>query len=306
MYMKVKLFLLFLAIHCSVFAQINEKVIPVIKYDPFDYVTSIRRNFCLPKEYLKSIKDGDTISYYRYYQGKEQKTSPKFLFSDLPDNIFSRKDSLFILYFNTYNKYDYKIYGILKDGSVSLYKKKENKEYSLAEFITSEYKSMDNFKEGYIDNVRRELDFGLANGLYPENEKNAVTFLKEDFVMYELYSPSDSQGIAKLILNFLKRTISLTSQQEKKIIEAFQQQEKLPLSPTFFPISNSQINNALASILSEDQYKTIKKHIEIQDHLRMRYVYTLKGIHPEINEVNGQIRLFVGSSGAKSYSQTDF
>lgn len=111
----------------------KELVIPIVKYNPYDFVYTIRKSFSrMPYvDYIKVVESNNKKHYYlNTGTGEEEIHNTKYFgFSGL--NNAMQTDSLFLLYFVEQPTSLYKgllpinYYGIIENDEIIFYKNKE-------------------------------------------------------------------------------------------------------------------------------------------------------------------------------------
>jgi hypothetical protein len=301
--MKTNLILLF-CLWCSfAYSQNNVRTIPIVQYNPTDYLGSIQNSFHSPKDYLDIVSVGNSTAYYVAYDNKRLEMSKAKVFQNkIPENLIVGQDSLFILHLYSNEKYDFKYYGLIKNNEAFLYKSDNREPYSLYDLVVSEFSSIENFRKVLLEDYRNSLESGQNNGLYPLDESTAVKFLKEDYHFYESYNPVDKQRIIQLFTTFLKKQIPVKDYQIEAVKVAMENGNP-PLPSEFLSaiwynpnhkIELFEENYAFIMALNftEEQYKEIVRSIYAQDQIRKRYVRYLVKEKPEIHYRDGN-RIFL-------------
>lgn len=293
--MKRQFLCLFIIFSSLLNAQNKTKIIPIIKYNPNDYTINIQNQFkyytCF--NYLEIANEKEQSNYYINYEGDKRNFAKEKIFCyKIPEEVLTNSDSIFILQFLDYNKYQLRYYGKIKNNSITYFKYDENTEYSLYDLIISEFSTIDKFKEKLINSYTTALNEGDNNGLYPLNEGNAINFLTKDYYLYELYAPTDTTQIIQLFINFLKKNIIISETQIAEITELLKKGNpslpKLTKKIYYNPEHNISLLNKnytfeIACKLSEEQYEDLITKIQIQNTIRQRYVVFVANNTPEIH-----------------------
>lgn len=315
--MRLKAFCLLFIFSSMLYAQNKSKIIPIVNYNPVNYESHLQSILQFPQDYLEITNTGKKIVLY-VNQGKDKSkiSKGKVFYYKIPNEIIERTDSVFFLQFQSSQKYEFKYYGVIKNDIVSYYKYNDEKAYSLYDLILSEYGSIDKFKRLLIEYYITSFNVGRNNGLYSLNNESAIKFLKDDYVLYELYKPSNKSKIIQLFIDFLKKHIAISEDQVKAIEEYLQKgHPALPLKVSgllyYNPNHNIKLMNdnytfIMAINLPEEQYEKLITQIEIQEFIRTKYVNFIVKNNLEINHRNGARIYLTDEERAKGVAELIF
>jgi hypothetical protein len=279
-------------VNCSkIYSQSKEKFIPIVKYNPHDFIHTIRNSFNrLPHtDYIKV--ESNNRCFLNSGKGEEEiYNTTDFGFKGL--NSLIQADSLFLFYFveNPTLRYQgllpINYYGVIKDNEVSFYKNDEinSRKLSLLDVINMEYGSIDKFKEIMSLEFNRNIDQNISNGIYRKDREAAINQLREDYEFYWECFPENRDETISLFFKFLDKHINYNSSQKDKIrtmvlkeagtaepvntiwLEPYYNHKKVNLM-------GRDISYILLQVLTEDQFIQIITKDEIRKYLKRYYIF---------------------------------
>jgi hypothetical protein len=269
--------------------QSKEKLIPVIKYNPYNFISSVRTSFHrIPHiDYIKINSD----KYYLNTGIKEEEIYNTKDFGLYGLNTVINTDSLFLFYFteNPSKRYQgllpVSYYGILKDSKVYFYKnQRENtQKLTLLDVINIEYGSVDKMKESISLDFNRNIDLNISNGIYLKDIEAAIKQLQTDYEYYWECFPNNRNETFDLFFRFLDNNIRCSTYQKEKIKEMALndtgesiQQSVAWLEPYYnkkINLMGKNISHILLQVLPKEQYTKIIEKNEIRSYLKRYYLF---------------------------------
>jgi len=276
----------------------REVILPVIKYDPFNFESMVRKrlHYPLQTDYLRIKKSKDANDYFMVAGGEEFRFSQAlYPVMDIPSDT----DSLFVFYFIEYpfllhdkGRLPIEYFGNIENGNITFFENKNNgkKGLSLLDVINSKFGSVDKMKELLVISLTSTIDeYVMGNGIYPQEQEVAVSYLKNDYIFYWRCFPDDEETTLKLFFDFLKDNIKLQDSQEDLIRTRILAEKDQPepsnivyIEPYYsdnpldkIKVFNRDISYILVESLEKDQYLKIIKENRTRYYLYNRYTSTL-------------------------------
>lgn len=259
------------------------KLIPIINYTPDDFPKQIISHFKFDKYseslFLDRKEDNNIFLWYNDLLDngiyKFDSVSPKL--STFQYELICKEDSLFV--FNPLPTHKVtprtiKYIGLLKNGNFLIENKGEL--MSLEDFINSEFGSVENYSQCYINAVKSKF-YSSGSGIYDiHSTKEANNVLKNNFI-FNLMSNSANDKLCNLLFKLISNRLCISSIQSDKLrnvvgnlsnnhIDAL---DDFLAGKSYFLPKNSNLH----SVFSHEELKIIE-NIFLEENARLRIAFS--------------------------------
>lgn len=285
------------------------RIIPFVKYNPSDFRESIIRSYISPDKFLMAKHNGTVYEFSLKTGGfRDGKIDAGyFKANNIDSDMLLAHDSLFYFYMDKFSMLNYKHLGIMKNNQVFIIKNNNFQQlYPFAQYIISEYGSIDKFKEQFISNIQYELDFGMENELIVYDKETATNFLTGDYKVHEAYNPKDTIGTIDRFMDMLGSFILIENGQKSKLKEVIYKQIAYPqilpkrfINMPYFDnsedimIFDADISVLLPINLTKEQYLTMMRKIKVHNFTRARYLEYIQKVYPEFDKNTGNLQKLI-------------
>ena len=258
------------------------KRIPVIRYNPVDFLAIVDDAFIHSPEYLDICFQGRDTLYVQSRFGEVKSYHDDFFKRNhINTKLFFRTDSVFILSIkseavSSSNLPIYRIYGVKKGGEYrfGLTNGVYEELYSFVELLKVRYGSIAKFQEIFLGYISDKLNVMGNNyngiSLYPQDKESIESFLRDDYLAHEKYNPTDTLNVLNRFVSLVASYTLLKDRQEellrinllKKVrSESYTCAKKRKISMLFyneFILYGIEISSVLSIILTKQQYDDVR------------------------------------------------
>ena len=302
---KIQIFFLTMLLICNtIYSQDNGDIsiykrIPVIRYDPVYFFSTVDDAFIHSPEYLDICLSGkDTLYTQNRYGEVNFYHNDFFERNRINTKLFFRSDSVFILSVKNESASwkglpIYRIYGIKKGEEYRFGLTEGNGElYPFTDFLKIRYGSIAKFQEVYLSYISNRLKLmgDKYNGisLYPQDKASMESFLKEDYLIHEKYNPTDTLNVLNRFMSLVSSYTLLKDRQEEllrvNLLKNIRREprtyaKKRELSEYVyheFVIYGLEVSSVLSAVLTKQQYDEVKWGLMKYNEHRVESVVSLQ------------------------------
>lgn len=310
-----------------IYSQEPIKIIPLIRYSPYDLKNTIKSSFYITP--YSSYIEGSNGEYMMRVNGEKLMTfvNKEYFVKEYIPSEALKLDSVFLITFDIDYKsrnaglgfYPPRYYGIIENNNIYFYKNHDRKKYTLAELIQLEFGSIDKFREiqltkysnllytNSIDNTKHRGGNGLINEITVDYAKKN---LLADFSFYTDYQRLDTAKAIDKFLSFLKKHIVITEQQQSLLSKAFSEkpqilkEKHLNINKYFYVDFNyeSFLGHDIIAVLNDFLEK---KQMDIISDKLKEHIYIRNQTYLKIVKLEREKQIELNGNNAKLYSDQE-
>jgi hypothetical protein len=323
--MKKNICLLFLILAGLAKAQNHEKIIPLVLYNPARFTIAIEEAFVLKSQYIRTDTTGDNINYFIKLdesRNKERKTTRSSLAQKgINLDLLNTPDSTFMVIIEPFNYYGskFQIYGRKFGGKYTFRRSNGTGGYqSFGDLIKKIYGVPEVFALKYLKSQEEYITYGWNNGLLEADLNNARRLFEEDYVLYQVFNPSDTTRTIDLLVQLIARFTILTPQQKTSLNakiwddarkypskqKAIDQIARLKAKAQFM-LSGADLETILPQVLTPDQLSKVLVDLRAYCSKRNFYYTNMRAIYPAYKDELGD-RFLLSDEGVEILAKLIF